>query len=229
MAEKKEKKEIVIPELEGAALVLKNGLSYEVASSRLNQIEGLKFELKEYKRTKDVKIKIAKTPKNYSGSLSFTEVNEEKNSYKDMEDATYGLLSHLGYTLEMESRYQKALSDGKNAPSTQIVYSKKPEESMLGLVGIPIRREAVPALSFDQMLEYENISNKKEVKFAFAGKTLSHFLDRGNEIATKAIVQFNIDRENEEKAMREKEKEKEALEMSSSSENGKKVRAKKKI
>lgn len=164
MAEEKEvkpkkaakvKEEKVIPELSGAALVLKENLSYETATTRLQQFN-FKYELKEYKRSKDVKFKIKSFKGLENSGFNFSDPDEETNSYLNEEDATYGLLAHIGFNLTNEANYNLAIKEGKDQYHEKIVYSTKEDQSILGEVGTPIGKEKIPALSFVQMLKYES-------------------------------------------------------------------------
>lgn len=201
MAAKKE--EVEVPELSGNALTLKENMTYAEATSRLNQIDGFKFELKEYKRSKDFKFKIKAVKGLDNSGLNFEEPAAEANSFKTEEDATFGLLSHIGYTLELEKNYKSALEDGKDKFSTQIIYSEKESDSILGEKGVPIKEEYIPALKFIEMIRYEG-GNKKESPFKY--KSFDDFLERGNKIALEAIEQFKADKAKLEAEKLEKER-----------------------
>lgn len=201
MAAKKE--EVPVPELSGNALTLKENMSYAEASSRLNQIDGFKFELKEYKRSKDVKFKIKASKGLENSGLNFNDPLDENNSFQTEEDATFGLLSHLGYTLEMEKNYKNALEDGKDSFSKQKIYSQSESESILGEVGIPIKEEYVPAMKFVDMLKY---TRESESESPFKHKSFDDFLEKGMEIAKEAERQYKENKAKEEAERLEKER-----------------------
>lgn len=201
MAAKKE--EVPVPELSGNALTLKENMTYAEASSRLNQIDGFKFELKEYKRSKDVKFKIKAAKGLENSGLNFEEPQEENNSFQNEEDATFGLLSHIGYTLQMERNYKSSIEDGKDSFSKKIIYSEKAEDSILGEVGIPIKEEYLPGMKFVDMLKY---TGEKKEGSPFKYTSFDDFAEKGIEIAKQAEKQYKENKAKEEAEKLEKER-----------------------
>lgn len=203
----KEKVEVVIPDLEGNALVLKNTLSVDTAINRLKAIDGFKYEIKEYKRSKDFKIKKAEASNDLLAkktSLKFIEVPEETNSFKTEEDAVFGLLNHIGYTLEMEENYKKAISLNLHKVQYRTVYSQKEEESIIGEIGAPINKELYPAMTFLECLEFKG-NEPKGVK----QKKLSDYREEAVKIALEAKKEYEankIEEEKKKKLAEEKEK-----------------------
>lgn len=191
---KKEKEEIVIPELSGYALTLKENLSYETAMTRLNQISGFKFELKEYKRSKDVKVKIKSFKGLENSGLNFEDFADENNSFKNEEDAAYALLAHIGYTLEKEQNYKNAMEDGRDKFSREIIYSKSSEESSLGEIGVPVRTELTPGMSFVQMMNYERQAPSEKVK----SKGLDEYMGEALLIADVFAAKYKEEKKAEE-------------------------------
>ena len=184
MAAKKE--EVVIPDLTGNALEMKNQMSYETASQRLEQIVNFKYEIKEYKRSKDFKVKIKSAKGLESSGLNFEELPPGKNTFKTHEDAVFGLLDHIGFTLNSERNYQQAIIDGKDKLQRKVIYSKKPEESLFGIVGSPIGVDLIPPLTFVQMIKYEgeDLSYKKNISF-------DNVIKEGVEFAKKMATSEN--------------------------------------
>lgn len=206
-AAKKEKAEIIVPELSGAALVLKENLPIEVAMARLEQFKncGLKYDLKEYKRTKDYKIQIkgAKGLEKSGFNVTDPSNDDPANSFRTMEDCAYGALAHLGYTLEHEKRYKEALEDGTNVYREVTVYSTKPEESLFNEVGTPIDKEKYPGMNFVAMTNYKRPAQNEKV----AVKGFSDYIEDALKISEKAKKDYLEEqrKEAEEKAKLEAE------------------------
>lgn len=191
-------KEIIIPPLSEEAEKLKSLLTLELALLRLNQIDGVKFETKEYKRTKDYKFKITPSKtKTADPIFNLSEASPEYNSFLSEADATFGLLAHIGYTPEMEANYQNALNNRQDRASKITIYSEHENQSFIGQKGVPIKEEYTPGLSFSQMIRGESFESIGKEKSFFAGKSFSDFLEVGNSIALHAIEDFKANKARE--------------------------------
>lgn len=159
----KEEKIVTYPPLSNSVSMLRTAISESRVDEIIEQME-IKVDVKPYVRTKDFKIKLRASNKTFESWFGkVPSFSDEENSFENEYFAKLALIDRVGYTLENEQNYNRAVKDGLDKAGEVIEYSKSTTDNIYGKEGFPIKTRPRAAWSFKKLISYDGVKNEEKI------------------------------------------------------------------